>query len=651
MKFRAFLPVLLLAAAVAAAPFGLAAQAVPVGEPFTVCSPPSFTGPGYQLCNYPDAAALASGRLALAWARDFGPTWDYSLAEMDTRVSIYAPSGERVAGTGLASGRPLFDYFPYQPVVAPAGAGGYVGAWILGLYAQSQVRVQRFGPDDEPLTDEIAAGEPREGLCSRSPAVDGNARGQFVVAWEDYEDCGDEAAISVQAFGAAGVPRSPRISISPDGEADVSAPTVGIDPVGRFVVLWRERSRETGFTVLRGQRFGRDGRLLGIGFTVPLAEAVSILPDGGFVVAWRVPEVSELRLWRFAPDGQPASLIMSASWDPTAVVLDLATDSVGNVAVLAHHATTQEIRAHLFNRSLIPQEGPIRIAPVHSSLPTPWWNIGTLALSDAGGLLIAWNGPRTITDNGFEWVPLQSRVWRVLRDDDVCLRRRGLFLCDTAGSGARFEAIHLGTGGEPAMLADWDGDGRDDPCVYRRGRFLCKTDHESSPGARALEFSPRIGQPGDQPFLGDLTGDGRADPCVRRGSVLLCDWRRIGNPESLRIDFGLPGDTFLLGDPDGDGRDDPCLFRDGRFLCDTAHDGGDAEVELDMITTWTTLGGTPLLGDVNGDGRDEACLWHQGRLECGVFSAEGGLPLELIERTSGPWLPGDVPLLGDLDAF
>jgi hypothetical protein len=52
---------------------------------------------------------------------------------------------------------------------------------------------------------------------------------------------------------------------------------------------------------------------------------------------------------------------------------------------------------------------------------------------------------------------------------------------------------------------------------------------------------------------------------------------------------------------------------------------------------------------VNGDGRDEACLWHQGRLECGVFPAEGGLPLDRVERWFGQ--VGDVPLLGDLDAF
>jgi hypothetical protein len=468
--------------------------------------------------------------------------------------------------------------------------------------------------------------------------------GQFVVAWEDWQDWSKVVSISAQAFGAAGRPASPLVSIVPEGEVDVSAPVVGIDPAGRFVLLWRQSSRAMGNTVLRGQRFGRDGRLLGVGFTIPLDGKPSVLPDGGFVVAGKLAESSGLELRRFTRDGIQAGPAASFYWSP-GTVLDMATDSHGNVALLAYSTSPQEMVAHLFNRDFVPQGRPIRIAPVHAAdQPDPFGSGGALALSDAGCLVIAWNGPRTIPEQDVEWIPLYARVWHVLRDADACVRRGSLFLCDTAGDGYGAEvSISLGSGWEPAMLADWDGDGRDDPCIYRRGRFVCSTDHQG----RVLEVSPRIGRSGDEPFLGDLNGDGRADPCVRRGSLLLCDWRRNGNPEGLRIDFGLPGDTFLLGDPDGDGRDDPCVYRDGRILCDTAHDGGAAEVELYMSTTW---GDTPLLGDVNGDGRDDACLWKEGWLECGIFHPEGGFPLEWLEvRSFGQ--AGDTPLLGDLDAF
>ena len=59
--------------------------------------------------------------------------------------------------------------------------------------------------------------------------------------------------------------------------------------------------------------------------------------------------------------------------------------------------------------------------------------------------------------------------------------------------------------------------------------------------------------------------------------------------------------------------------------------------------------GTPALGDVDGDGRDDPCVFTNGRLVCGLFPEEGGLPVSIVDRAFGR--PGDVLLLGDLDAF
>ena len=56
-----------------------------------------------------------------------------------------------------------------------------------------------------------------------------------------------------------------------------------------------------------------------------------------------------------------------------------------------------------------------------------------------------------------------------------------------------------------------------------------------------------------------------------------------------------------------------------------------------------------LFGDVNGDGRDEACRFTGDRFVCGVYAVSGGVPTDTIEIVFGQ--PGDIPLLGDLDAF
>lgn len=258
--------------------------------------------------------------------------------------------------------------------------------------------------------------------------------------------------------------------------------------------------------------------------------------------------------------------------------------------------------------------------------------------------------PVAIPGGNGGFTPVFGQVWQALRDADSCVRRGGQFLCDTAGDGgAPEEAMAFGSGDprEIPFLADWDGDGRTDPCLYRGRQFFCDTAHDGGLAeARTLD----VGLPGDVPLLGDLDGDGRADPCVRRGVAFLCDRARDGGSKDLKIPFGLRSDLPLLGDPDGDGRDDPCVYRGGLFLCDTGHDGIAAELRLDLGSALSASAlQAPLLGDVDGDGRDEACLWSSGHLICGVFGPRGGRPLRLLERAFGT--RGDIPLLGDLDAF
>jgi hypothetical protein len=200
-------------------------------------------------------------------------------------------------------------------------------------------------------------------------------------------------------------------------------------------------------------------------------------------------------------------------------------------------------------------------------------------------------------------------------------------------------------GDPPPLLADVDGDGRDDLCVPRSGSLLCDTAHDG--GAAETKTSP-FGLPGDVPLAGDLDGDGRDDACVRRGNRVLCDSKHDGGGPDLVRAFGRPGEPALLGDPDGDGFDDVCVVRDRRFLCDTGGDGGAAEWVLSLREELPAGEWTPLLGDDDGDGRDEACLAGGGRLICFARDPQGR-PSRRLDRSWGE--PGDVPLLGDVDAF
>jgi hypothetical protein len=102
----------------------------------------------------------------------------------------------------------------------------------------------------------------------------------------------------------------------------------------------------------------------------------------------------------------------------------------------------------------------------------------------------------------------------------------------------------------PALLLPAAAWGRDDLCVFRKGLFLCDTAHDG--GTAEVRF--RFGKAGDIPFLIRLSSDGRADPCLYAHGRLVCGIFPVtgGKPtRTLEIRFGVEGDIPVLGDVDG----------------------------------------------------------------------------------------------------
>jgi hypothetical protein len=229
---------------------------------------------------------------------------------------------------------------------------------------------------------------------------------------------------------------------------------------------------------------------------------------------------------------------------------------------------------------------------------------------------------------------------------DLCVFRSGRFLCDTAHNGGRAELkLDFGERGDLPFLADFNADGRADPCVLHDHHFRCDISHSGG----VLESSFFIPS-GVQPLLGDLDGDDAADPCYRSGSQWTCQVFSLNGLTTIHFTFGTAGATGLLGDVNGDGETDACVFRTGQLSCDTAHDGGLAEVKLDLRSAvGRSTSGTPLLGDVDGDGRADPCVYDRARLICGFFDPGSRKPDRILTVRFG--VAGDLPALGDLDGF
>jgi hypothetical protein len=627
---------LLLTGTLSLLPLGLDAQPMPGNKKLAFCSPDDFDG--YWRCNAGVPAALADGSFAISsyGIGIYQGRYRISFAQVD----IFTASGKRQGGMGLDFSRQGNSSYPGVPDVARDGAGGVVAAWHHVARARTDVYIRWSSAPSQ--SEPTLVSESRKGLCNTAPSLASNDAGRVVVAWFESA-CGATVftSIGVRAFGPDRLPVTPVLHIGPsDPAARLEEPEVGIDSTGRFLVVWTERTATPPAAILRGQRFDRDGHVLGPSFdfgTEGSPAVYAILPGGEVAVVWTLtlpdPAGDVAWLQRQSGEGEPVGpaqvdLGLAVGASPVAITSDFRN----NLALLWRDGSS--MRARLFNRDLVPQGAPFDLGLL------PPLSMG-IALSDAGSLLEVHTVFEDTSDRH-----VAGRLRRVRHEADACVRRGDLFLCDTANDGFAAEAnIAFGNGSaqETPFLADWDGDGRADPCLYRSGRFFCDTGHDGGPALR----SPVVGTTGDLPLLGDLNGDRRADPCVRRGAAVLCDLARDGGSKDLRIVFGSLGDKVLLGDPNGDGKDDPCLLRAGRLLCDTAHDGGLAELKLDLRPLHAE--GPTLFGDVNGDGRDEACRFTGDRFVCGVYPAKGGVPLQTIEIIFGQ--PGDIPVLGELDAF
>ncbi len=623
------------------------AQATPIGDEFPICPGVARCSENYS-CSITHVRALPTGLFSVGLWQSYQQGDDEWCGNhvRSTWVSLLDEAGTIAGGCGGAGGSRESDRYPDEAYPSGNARGAVVVVWSELDYDTTYVWLDRCGPG-WGIGDPILIDSP---VSASSPSAAINALGQTVLAWTGCDSCPVSYlpnGVWVQALGIAMRPATPvlRLLLKPDS-GYVGQPAIAIDPVGRFTVVWPEsRTRWDVSEVVRGQPFGRDGRILGPTFEIDEASfpaAYLLREDGSLAIVWRtqVPSSGENILWLRTYDsaGRPLSprvvVTRRASLETSPWI---AADRRGNLGVLWQESAQGLSR--LFNRELVAQGGAFAVGP-------PGTGAEGIALSDTGGLFTT-HGTLVPGPYHSASYPI-ARFWHARHEEDACVVRDGVFSCDTANDGGEGELRIVFSGGLSTpvpLLGDWDGDGRADPCVYGKGRFLCDTSHEGNAGS--VSSSGQVGKAGDRPLLGDLNGDGRADPCVRRAADFLCDLARDGGPKDLRIVFGRPTDTPLLGDLDGDGRDDPCILRGGFLLCDAAHDGNQAELRFDLRPL--AAAGPTLLGDVDGDRRDDACRYTGSKFICGIFPPRGGAPTGTIELNYGR--PGDVPLLGDLDAF
>ena len=147
------------------------------------------------------------------------------------------------------------------------------------------------------------------------PCVARNAAGDFVVAWRAPDD--DEDGIFARLYAADGTPRGDAFRVNDVTTGLQDQPSVALRDDGTFVVVWRD-SRDPAEQGVYARLFDAGGNPEGASLRVDVTEtdsayrdlgarSVAILPDGGFVVTWRVWGDTRLGIFGriFDRDGTP----------------------------------------------------------------------------------------------------------------------------------------------------------------------------------------------------------------------------------------------------------------------------------------------------------------------------------------------------------
>lgn len=191
--------------------------------------------------------------------------------------------------------------------LAPLEGGGFVAVWT-GLATRASdgrpngaIGAEVFDSDGSVRVSNFRA-DPDIGLTSpQTPAVTRLADGGFLTVWWEFSQLGlDQFSIQAQRFDAVGLAVGDAFGVNTETRGLQEAPQAAALSDGGFVVVWQDSSRQPPDTsiAVRAQIFDADGTPRGVEFVANTTTAgtqgapmVAGLPDGGFVVVYRTPDI------------------------------------------------------------------------------------------------------------------------------------------------------------------------------------------------------------------------------------------------------------------------------------------------------------------------------------------------------------------------
>jgi hypothetical protein len=259
----------------------------------------SPAGGDFQVNTY-TTSRQRTPEVAMAGSGEFVVVWQSYLQD----GFAYGVFGQRFSPTGSPQGAEFRVNtaalgYQYHPSVAMDDSAGFVVVWNGSPDDNfgDAVRGQRYDGNGAALGGNFVVNT-HTFLSQISPSVAGMGSGEFVVVWLSPLQDGSGLGVFGQRYDNSGARAGGEFQVNTFATGDQYAPVVAMDAGGNFVVAWEsydESASSTNYPIgIFAQRFEAGGARIGTEFQVNTyathyqrEPAVATDDEGHFVVAWQ----------------------------------------------------------------------------------------------------------------------------------------------------------------------------------------------------------------------------------------------------------------------------------------------------------------------------------------------------------------------------
>ncbi len=254
-------------------------------------------GSEFQVNTY-TLADQQNPAVAINEAGSFVVVWESSIQAPGDFSGIYA---QRYNAAGAAQGgefqvNTVIGEDDQLPRVAMNATGAFVVVWeSMDQDGNLHVYSRRFDAAGTALgNDQEVTSTPVSSLTfSTKPAVAVDGSGNYVVAWENFDEINGDEDIFARRFAADGVASGSDFRVNTTIANDQAAVALAMNTAGDFVVSWQSAAQDGDGNGIYAQLYDAAGAVLKSEFAVntttlneQTTPAVAMSADG-FVVAWQ----------------------------------------------------------------------------------------------------------------------------------------------------------------------------------------------------------------------------------------------------------------------------------------------------------------------------------------------------------------------------